>query len=200
MHITCLVTHAPDNPAFTNNVWLVGDESEVIVIDPAHDPQAIADAVAGRSVAAILLTHGHWDHVTAARRFAELVGTPPIHLNPADDFLWSEVHGDAPFQPLRDGDGFTVAGTRLRAVATPGHTPGSTCLLGDGVVFGGDTLFPGGPGATRWPYSNFEVLIGSIRDRLLTLPEETVIHPGHGPSTTVGAEKPHLDEWIARGW
>ena len=200
MNITRLVTHAPDDPSFTNNVWLIGDDSQVIVIDPAHDPDAITGAVAGREVTTILLTHGHWDHITAARRFAALVGEPAVHLNPADAFLWSEIHGEAPFQPIRNGDEFTVAGTRLRAVATPGHTPGSTCLVTDGVVFTGDTLFQGGPGATRWKYSDFDVIIASIRDRLLTLPEETLVHTGHGPSTTIGSEKPQLAEWMARGW
>ncbi|MDO5082962.1 MAG: MBL fold metallo-hydrolase [Arachnia propionica] len=200
MSITHLVTHAPDQPEFTNNVWLVGDNSRVIVIDPAHDPTTIAEAIAGREVTAILLTHGHWDHITAAPEFARLVGQPPIHLNPADGFLWSEVHGDAPFQPLRDGDRFTVADVTLRALATPGHTPGSTCLATDGVVFTGDTLFEGGPGATRWEYSDFSAIIISIRERLLPLPDETLIHTGHGPSTSVGAEKPHVAEWMARGW
>lgn len=200
MRIEHLETHAPGQPDFRNNVWLVGDDTEVIVIDPAHDAARVAEAVAGRTVRAVLLTHGHWDHVTAAPAFAALVGDPPIHLNPADRFLWEEVHPGVPFQPLRDGDGFTVAGGSLRALATPGHTPGATCLVADGVVFSGDTLFQGGPGATRWDYSDFDVIIASIRDRLLPLPDATLVHTGHGESTTIGAEKPHLDEWIARGW
>lgn len=200
MRIEHLVTHSLDDPAFGNNVWLVGDETEVIVIDPAHDPHAVAQAVAGRRVKAVLLTHGHWDHVTAAPRFAALVGEPPIHLNPADGFLWHEIHPSTPFQPLRDGDEFSIADTRLRAVATPGHTPGSTCLLTDGVVFTGDTLFEGGPGATRWSYSDFDAIITAIRERLLTLPAETVVNTGHGPSTSIGAEAPQLADWIARGW
>jgi glyoxylase-like metal-dependent hydrolase (beta-lactamase superfamily II) len=101
---------------------------------------------------------------------------------------------------LRDGADLDVAGARLRVLHTPGHSPGGVCLLGpDGHVFGGDTLFKGGPGATGRSNSDFPTIIASIRDRLLVLPAETVVHTGHGESTTVGLEAPHLEEWIARG-
>ena len=172
----------------------------MIVIDPAHQPDRLALAVGDRKVRALLLTHGHWDHVTAAPAFAALMDTPPIYLSPADEFLWRETHPHEAFQPLGDGDEFTIASATLRAVTTPGHTPGATCFVTDGVVFTGDTLFEGGPGATRWEYSDFNQIIVSIRERLFTLPDDTVVNTGHGPSTTIGRERPHLDEWVARGW
>ncbi|MEO7588150.1 MAG: MBL fold metallo-hydrolase [Arachnia sp.] len=195
--------HDPQGPpVHENNVWLVGDEREVLVIDPAHDAHAVAEAVAGRRVVAVLLTHGHWDHVRAAREFAALVGDPLVHLSPEDQFLWAESHGDAPFEPLLEDMVFDVAGTRLHVVGTPGHTPGSMSISAPDLhaVFTGDTLFQGGPGATRWDYSSFERIIGSIQSQLFTLPETTVVHTGHGPSTSVGAEAAHLSEWVARGW
>lgn len=200
MSITRLVTHAPRDPEFTNNAWIVGDTKEVIVIDPAHQPDRLAIEVGDRRVTAILLTHGHWDHVLAAPAFAALMGDPPIYLNSSDEFLWRESHPEEPFLHLHDGDEFTVAGHTLTALATPGHTPGSTCFLTDDAIFTGDTLFEGGPGATRWQYSSFDTIISSINNRIFPLPDQTLVHTGHGPSTTIGAERPHLAEWIARGW
>lgn len=202
-HLVTAGNHDPQGPpVHENNVWLVGDDREVLVIDPAHDARAVADAVAGRRVVAVVLTHGHWDHARAARDFAALVDDPDIFLSPADQFLWAESHGEAPFEPLLDGMRFTVAGTTLDVLSTPGHTPGSTSLSAKdlGAVFSGDTLFEGGPGATRWDYSSFEQILQSIKDKLFTLPDDTVVNTGHGPSTSVGAESVHLDEWIQRGW
>ena len=183
-----------------NNVWIVGDDAEVIVIDPAHDAEAVARAVGGRAVRVILLTHGHDDHVRAARETARLLGAP-LALHPADRMLWDAVHDAAPDVEIADGDPFEVAGVTLTAVHTPGHSPGSTCFVAPdlGAVFSGDTLFRGGPGATGRSYSDFPTIISSIRERLLTLPGETVVHTGHGDTTTIGAEGPHLQEWIDRG-
>lgn len=183
-----------------NNVWIVGDDAEVVVIDPAHDAAAIADAVGGRTVRAILLSHGHDDHIRAARQTARLLRAP-VRLHPADRMLWDAVHGEAPDAEIADGDVIEVAGARLVARHTPGHSPGSTCFLASelGAVFTGDTLFRGGPGATGRSFSDFGTIIDSIRGRLLTLPPETVVYPGHGEPTTIGAEAPQLAEWIARG-
>ncbi|WFR84545.1 MBL fold metallo-hydrolase [Arthrobacter sp. Y-9] len=184
-----------------NNVWIVGDDAEVLVIDPAHDAAAVAAAVAGRNVQAVLLTHGHDDHIRHAREFADLVNAPVL-LNPEDQMLWEAVYpGTAPDAEIADGQRFKVGGTELVALHTPGHSPGSVSFHapGLGAVFTGDTLFSGGPGATGRSYSDFPTIIESIQERLLSLPAETVVHTGHGDSTSIGAEAPHLQEWIARG-
>jgi glyoxylase-like metal-dependent hydrolase (beta-lactamase superfamily II) len=190
----------------TNNIWLVGDDREVVVVDAAHDHRPIVDAVAGRRVAAIACTHGHNDHINAAAALADAVDAP-VWLHPADRMLWDVVYPDRePDLDLADGEVLVAAGTELAVLHTPGHSPGCCCFLagrlgdrGAGVLFSGDTLFCGGPGATGRSHSDFPTIIDSIRRRLLTLPPQTVVHTGHGESTTVGAEAPNLDEWIARG-
>ncbi|GLY76838.1 hydrolase [Actinoallomurus iriomotensis] len=184
-----------------NNVWLVGDDREVLVIDAAHDADAIAAAVGDRRLTAIVSTHAHDDHIDAAAELADRTGAP-ILLHPDDMVLWRMTYPDRdPDRALADGDELTVAGTTLRVLHTPGHAPGAVCLYAPdlGTVFTGDTLFNGGPGATGRSYSDFGVIVGSIRDRLLTLPPDTVVRTGHGDTTTIGDEAPHLDEWIARG-
>ncbi|MFL1381641.1 MULTISPECIES: MBL fold metallo-hydrolase [unclassified Nocardiopsis] len=184
-----------------NNVWLVGDDAEVLVVDAPHDADAIAKAVGGRRVVAIVCTHAHNDHVDAAPALADAVGAP-ILLHPDDRVLWDMAHPDrVPDGSLAEGREIAVAGTVLRVLHTPGHTPGAVCLYapGLGTVFSGDTLFRGGPGATGRSFSDFPTIIDSIRDRLLTLPPETVVRTGHGDSTTIGEEAPHLQEWIDRG-
>ncbi|MBG6083411.1 MBL fold metallo-hydrolase [Zhihengliuella flava] len=184
-----------------NNVWIVGDDAEVILIDPAHDVEAIADTVGERTVTMILLTHGHDDHIRYARAAAERFNAE-IWLNPEDLMLWEMVYpGTRPDHEITDGQTFEVAGITLRAIHTPGHSPGSTCLYAEdlGTVFSGDTLFNGGPGATGRSFSSFETIIASVRDHLFTLPSDTVVRTGHGDSTSIGAEAPHLDEWIQRG-
>jgi glyoxylase-like metal-dependent hydrolase (beta-lactamase superfamily II) len=184
-----------------NNVWLVGDDQEVLVIDAAHDADAIAAAVGDRRLIAIVSTHAHDDHIDAAAELADRTGAP-ILLHPDDAVLWRMTYPDRePDRALADGDELTVAGTTLRVLHTPGHAPGAVCLYAPDLstVFTGDTLFNGGPGATGRSFSDFGVIIDSIRDRLLTLPADTAVRTGHGDPTTIAEEAPHLDEWIARG-
>ena len=183
-----------------DNIWIVGSDDEVVVIDAGHDHRPIVEGVRGRRVTQIVLTHGHNDHINSAVDLAEATGAP-IALHPDDMMLWSAVYpGRSPDTQLHDGDELTVAGQKLRVIHTPGHTPGGVCLLSEeGQLFAGDTLFKGGPGATGRKYSDFDTIIRSIGERLLTLPEDTVVYPGHGDKTTVGDEAPHLEEWIERG-
>ncbi len=184
-----------------NNVWIIGDDSEALVIDAAHDAGAIATAVGSRRLLAIVSTHAHNDHIDAAPELARLTGAPVL-LHPDDLPLWQQTHPDrAPDEPLADGQRIAVAGTSLTVLHTPGHSPGAVCLYAPELdtLFSGDTLFHGGPGATGRSWSHFPTIIDSIRDRLLTLPAGTVVHTGHGDSTTIGAEAPALPDWIARG-
>ncbi|SDD69629.1 Glyoxylase, beta-lactamase superfamily II [Sanguibacter gelidistatuariae] len=202
-HLVTSGTFSLDGQTFDvdNNVWILGDDSEVVVLDAPHDVDAIVAAVGARTVLAVLATHAHDDHVRQAPRLAERLGAP-IWLHPADRELWALTHPDAaPTADLADSQVIVVAGTAVHVLHTPGHSPGSVSFYVPdlSVVFTGDTLFAGGPGATGRSFSDFPTIVESIRTRLLTLPPETVVHTGHGDSTTIGAEAPHLAEWIARG-
>jgi glyoxylase-like metal-dependent hydrolase (beta-lactamase superfamily II) len=170
------------------------------VIDAAHTAQPIVDAVGGRNVVAVLCTHAHNDHVTVAPELAKQFDAP-ILLHPDDEVLWKQTHSSVSYVPLADGQRISVADIEVQVIHTPGHSPGSVCLYAPAMdaVCTGDTLFQGGPGATGRSYSDFPTIVDSIRSRLLTLPAETVVYTGHGGDTTIGAEAPHLDEWIARG-
>ena len=185
-----------------NNIWLVGDDADVLVIDAAHDAGPIVEAVDDRRVVAIVCTHGHNDHINAALDVHGFVGRAPIALHDDDRMLWNQVYvARGPDMPLKDGQMFEVAGAALRVIHTPGHSPGGVCLYleSEDALFSGDTLFKGGPGATGRSFSDFPTIIDSIRTKLLTLPPETVVHTGHGDSTTIGGEAPYLEAWIARG-
>lgn len=183
-----------------NNIWIVGDDNEVVIIDAAHSAKPILDAVGDRSVKAIILTHGHNDHVTVAPELSAQTGAPVL-LHPGDDMLWNDTHPGIAHVDLADGQQIEVAGTTLTIINTPGHSPGSSVIYAPeaGALFSGDTLFQGGPGATGRSFSSFPTIIDSIKDKIFTLDPEVQVYTGHGDGTTVGAEAPHLEEWIKRG-
>jgi glyoxylase-like metal-dependent hydrolase (beta-lactamase superfamily II) len=178
-----------------NNVWVVGNDDECIVIDAPHSVEGILAIVGGRTVKAIVCTHAHDDHVRVAPALREAT-VAPILLHPADRPLWELTHSDELWDvDLSDGLEIAVGGTSLKVLHTPGHAPGAVCLYAAdlGCVFTGDTLFHGGPGATGRSFSDADEIVASIRARLFTLPEETVVHTGHGEDTTIAAERHQLD-------
>jgi glyoxylase-like metal-dependent hydrolase (beta-lactamase superfamily II) len=178
-----------------NNIWVVGDDDECLVIDAPHDVEAILEVVAGRTVKAIVCTHAHDDHVRVAPELRERTGAP-ILLHPDDRPLWELTHRDHLWDAdLADGQAVKVAGAAVTVLHTPGHAPGAVCLYVHdlGCVFTGDTLFQGGPGATGRSFSDAELIVESIRHQLFALPDDTVVHTGHGDDTTIGAERTALD-------
>ena len=180
-----------------NNVYLLSDpkSKEALLIDAANDAPRILKELEGLRVGHILTTHGHADHVQALK---------PVRERTKAQFTCHEA--DESMMPIKadhrvvDGERFRFGEYEVLALHTPGHTPGSICLLSAEHLFSGDTLFPGGPGNTANPYASFPTIIESIRGKLFTLPDETHVLPGHGKPTTIGRERPHLDEWIQRGW
>jgi glyoxylase-like metal-dependent hydrolase (beta-lactamase superfamily II) len=193
MEVTKLAGIGPYN----NNVYIVTDPAtnESVVIDASHDAGQIAAAAEGTRVKAILLTHGDHDHIDALEDLkARLKAPVGIHesdaarLSTPPDFM------------LADGQDYAVGSDSLHILHTPGHTPGCICLLDGSTLIAGDTLFPGGPGATRGDKDRFAQIIESITTKLFVLPDDTLVRPGHGTDTTIGTEKPHLQEWIDRGW
>ncbi len=183
-----------------NNVWILGDESEAIVIDAAHDHKAILEGLGGRSLKAIVCTHGHNDHINAAAELADETGAP-ILLHPDDAMLWEVVYPDRRIDDaLADEATLSVGGDDITVLHTPGHSPGGCCLYvpTEGLLFSGDTLFHGGPGATGRSFSSYDVILDSIEHRLFSLPGETVVHTGHGDSTQIAAEAANLAEWRAK--
>jgi glyoxylase-like metal-dependent hydrolase (beta-lactamase superfamily II) len=180
-----------------NNVFVVrcSETGESVLVDAADEPDILLPLCEELEVGDVLTTHGHRDHiqaVPAVRRAGHRVGVAQAdaEMLPAHDF---EIADDALVH---------VGRLRLRALHTPGHTPGSTCfkIEGSPVLLSGDTLFPGGPGNTRRNPRDFATIIRSIQQRLFVLPDDTIVMPGHGQDTTIGAERPHLQEWIDRGW
>lgn len=176
-----------------NNVWVIGDDTECVVLDAPHDVEQIRAVIGGRKVLAILCTHAHDDHVRVAPALGRAVGAPVL-LHPADLPVWQLTHQEPPDGELADGQLIPVGGIELEVLHTPGHAPGAVCFHAPelGVVFTGDTLFNGGPGATGRSFSDHDVIVRSIADRLLTLPADTVVKTGHGPDTTIGAERENV--------
>ena len=183
---------------FENNVYIVRcrQSGEAVLIDAADEHEYLLELSKRLGVTKVLETHGHHDHIQAVPAMREagievLVAPGDADMLPSYDLV------------LDDDRGFKVGKLELVTIATPGHTPGSMCfaLSGTPLLFSGDTLFPGGPGATRFDHSSFDDIITSISTRLFEpFSGETSVLPGHGVATTIGAERPHLGEWVERGW
>jgi len=183
-----------------NNVWIVGDDYDVVIIDAPHDPAPILSALDDRNVTAVICTHGHNDHITAAAEVG-LEALSPIMMHPADDSLWNVVYPGLAYFPLHCGERIRFACSELMVIHTPGHSPGSVSLWAPDLsaLFSGDTLFKGGLGATGRSFSDFPIILGSIKDKLGKLPADTVVYTGHGDTTRIGDELGDYDDWLARG-
>ncbi|HWH35938.1 MAG TPA: MBL fold metallo-hydrolase [Acidimicrobiales bacterium] len=168
---------------------------EAVMIDAADEAELLAGDCRTLGVTRILLTHGHGDHVQAVPGLR--AAGYPVLIGPGDTTMVAGHDGT-----LEHGSAIAVGELSLRVLATPGHTPGSTCLHLEGapLVFAGDTLFPGGPGATGGDPERFATILAGIEAHLFSLAPDTLVLPGHGLPTTVGDEAPHLEEWRARGW
>ena len=183
------------------NAWLVGDDEDVIVIDPGSDAAAVLSAVGEREVLAVICTHGHPGHVAAALEVADR-DAAPVALHPLDRNLWREAHPDEnPDIDMADGGIFEVAGAQLEVIHSPGHSPGSVCLYCEelGAVFSGDTLLATGPVPHDGEFPDFAGQLNTIGEQLLTLPMDTRVLPGHGDETTVSAAEKQFDSWVAAG-
>jgi glyoxylase-like metal-dependent hydrolase (beta-lactamase superfamily II) len=181
-----------DNNVFVLRCTQTGD---AVLLDAANEHDRLLDLCRKLNVREVLETHGHWDHIQAVPELRDAGYEVHVTAEDADRL-------PAYDQLLQDDSVIPVGRLRLRTIHTPGHTPGSMSFLLEGapILFSGDTLFPGGPGATKFPGGHFPTIIESIEQKLLTLPPETQVLPGHGADTTIGTERPHLQEWIDRGW
>jgi glyoxylase-like metal-dependent hydrolase (beta-lactamase superfamily II) len=179
-----------------NNVYIVANpHGQAVIIDAADEAERIVHAVSGLTVTAVLTTHGHADHIQAVAAITKRLDVPVrIH---ADD---QPRTGITDALPIEDGEIIDIGDLQLEAIHTPGHTPGSTCFRLGSHLFSGDTLFPGGPGATRSPGSDFDQIMESLETRLFTLPDATNVYPGHGAFTTIGKERASIPHWRARRW
>ena len=181
------------------NAWIVGDDEEVIVIDPGPDAAGLLNAVGDREVLAVICTHGHADHVAAALQVAER-DDAPVALHPKDRPLWREAHpGEEADIEMEDGGVFEVADVRLEVVYSPGHTPGSVCLYCEdlGAVFTGHVLLAEGPAPQDGEFPDFAGQLNAIGEYLLPLPADTRVLPGHGPETTIATAEKKFDSWVA---
>jgi glyoxylase-like metal-dependent hydrolase (beta-lactamase superfamily II) len=180
------------------NTWIVGDDDEVIVIDPGRDPAVVLDAVGDREVLAVICTHGHADHVAAAVAVAGR-DEAPVALHPKDRPLWRDAHaGRDPDIEMADGGIFEVAGARLEVLHAPGHTDGSVCLYCEelDVVFTGHVLDASGPVPHDGEFPDLASQLNAIGGQLLTLPPGTRVLPGQGQETTISAAEKKFDSWF----
>ncbi|CAN5651349.1 MAG: MBL fold metallo-hydrolase [Acidimicrobiia bacterium] len=184
---------------YANNVFVIRCRrtGEAVLIDAANEHEQLLELCRRLGVRRVLETHGHWDHIQAVPALRE--AGYEVAVTSADAPKLADVGYDV---LLDDAEVIEVGNLRLDAIHNPGHTPGSISfrLRDTPLLFTGDTLFPGGPGATHFDDGDFGTIIRSIEQRLFSFPDETVVLPGHGVNTTIGAERPHLDEWIERGW
>ncbi|HVB43592.1 MAG TPA: MBL fold metallo-hydrolase [Streptosporangiaceae bacterium] len=190
-----------DRVAGTVNTWIVGDDEEVIVVDPGEDAAAVLDVVADREVMAVICTHGHAKHVAAAPEIAKR-DDAPVALHVADTLAWRETHhSTAPDIEMEDSGVFEVAGVTLEVIHAPGHSPGSICLFSEelGVLFSGDVVSGGGPVAHDGYFDDFPRQLSSIGASVLTLESEVRILPGHGEEFTVAVAERRFDSWVAAG-
>ncbi|MGH8911386.1 MAG: MBL fold metallo-hydrolase [Acidimicrobiia bacterium] len=200
VNVTKLLVGPYDNGAY---VVSCPRSTEAVVIDAAAEADRILVACQGLQVGSILTTHGHLDHISALDPVKDALGVPFL-MHPAD----VDIAQRSPDTAIQHGQEFVFGDVALHTLHTPGHTPGSVSFVFEPsepgevhIIFSGDTLFPGGPGATRWEYSSFGQIMDSLEQQIFShLPDEAVVHPGHGVDTTIGAERPHLGEWRARGW
>ncbi|MFZ9446496.1 MAG: MBL fold metallo-hydrolase [Ilumatobacteraceae bacterium] len=184
---------------YDNNVFVVRciHTGEAVLIDAANEHEKLLELCRALGVTRVLETHGHHDHIQAVPAMREAGYEVAVT---ADDAQMLKDVGYDVF--IEDGQVIEVGRLRLEAILNPGHTPGSVSFKVHGapLLFSGDTLFPGGPGATHFPGGDFATIISSIDTRLFTFPADTVVLPGHGADTTIATERPHLQEWIDRGW
>ena len=178
-----------------NNVYVLEcpETHEALIVDGCFEPEKIVAGADGTAVVGIVQTHGHQDHVQALPALKKSLGVP-VHAHPGDDYPISIDN------ELSDADVIEFGKREARVIHTPGHTPGGTCFLVGEHLISGDTLFPGGPGNTWGNKDAFAQIIDSIESKLFVLPDITRVYPGHGADTTIGTEKPHLQEWKDRGW
>ncbi len=183
------------------NAWVIGDDEEVIVVDPGEYADPVFDAIGDREIIAVICTHGHAAHTAAAPAVAER-DESPIALHPKDRLAWREAHDDElPDIEMEEGGSFEVADVALEVLHTPGHTPGSVSLYCEalGVVFTGDALLVGGPCPHEGSYPDFAAQLSAIGAELLTLPGTTRVLPGHGKETTIAAAEKSFDSWVTAG-
>ncbi len=184
---------------FENNVFVLRckETGEAVLIDAANEHEQLLELCSALGVRRVIETHGHWDHIQAVPAIRE--AGYEVGVTNLDAPMLKDVGYDV---FIDDAEVLEVGRLRLHAIHNPGHTPGSVSFRVEGapILFSGDTLFPGGPGATKFEGGNFETIIHSIDTKLFTLPPDTLVLPGHGADTTIGTERPHLQEWVDRGW
>ncbi|HAS12400.1 MBL fold metallo-hydrolase [Acidimicrobiia bacterium EGI L10123] len=181
-----------DNNVFVLRCKQTGD---ALLIDAANEHDRLLELCQRLGVRTVIETHGHWDHIQAVPELRDAGYS--VHVT-AEDAAMLPAYDEI----LEDESVIEVGRLRLHTIHSPGHTPGSMSFRLDGapILFSGDTLFPGGPGNTSFEGGDFDTIIASLDQRLFTLPPDTLVLPGHGDDTTIGTERPHLQEWIDRGW